>query len=246
MKPHISVVIPAFNEEDYLPTTLEAINKQDFKGQKEIIVVDNNSTDKTTSIAESYNARVISEKQQGIIFAKQAGCKSSQGNIIAVLDADNIPPHHWLSTISDILKDSKLAAVTGPYIIHNAPWWATLHTKLGVFFINFIQSITGNSPHVWGGNVAFKRKVFEKIGGYDTRFTCAGDEIQIRRDLQKLGRVRHETKLAITTSTRRFKKGFFYFYFQFLLKDYLINYLLTAYFNKKLSHPQNIREEYKE
>ena len=62
--PAISVVIPAFNEEKYLPACLEALKKQTFKNY-ELIVVDNNSTDKTAQIAKKFGARVVKEKKQG-------------------------------------------------------------------------------------------------------------------------------------------------------------------------------------
>jgi glycosyltransferase involved in cell wall biosynthesis len=244
MKPLISVVVPAFNEEKYLPKCLEALERQDFRGTREVIVVNNNSRDNTESIARSFKTKVVREKQQGLIFSKQAGCKHAKGKYIVVLDADNIPAPHWLKTIIEILRRSKVAAVTGPYLIPKAPWWARLHTSLGIYLIQSVQFITKSSPHIWGGNVAFRREHFEKFGGYDTRFTFAADEVKLRKDLKKFGRIHHSLKLAVTTSTRRFKQGFFYFYFNFILKEYILNYLMTAYLNKKLPHPKNIREEY--
>lgn len=244
MKPLISIVIPAYNEQNYLPKSLKAVFNQDFKGKTEIIVVNNNSTDNTGKIAKSFRTKIIHEKKQGLIFAKQAGCQAAKGKIIAVLDADNIPNSSWLSTISNLLSNKKISAVTGPYLIPQpAPWWARAHAALGAYLINTIQAITNSSPHIWGGNVAFRNKHFKAFGGYDTRFTFAADEVKLRKDLKKLGRIHHSNKLAVTSSTRRFKKGALYFYFVFLLKEYVLNYYLTLIFNKPLKHPQNLREE---
>lgn len=243
--PDISVVIPAFNEEDYLPQALEAVKKQQFSGTYEVIVVNNNSTDKSEQIAKTYGATIVQEKNQGLIFAKQAGCKAARGNIIAVLDADNRPNSHWLATISKLLANTHIAGVTGPYIIpHQAPWWARAHTIFFMRLIYLYQSIFGTSPHVWGGNIAFRKKDFFSFGGYDTRFTFAADEVKLRKQLSKLGPIIQVADLALVSSTRRYKKGLWYFYIEFLLKGYLLNYFLTAFFKKPLPHPAEIRQEF--
>jgi len=244
MKPAISVVIPAYNEEKYLPNCLKALKKQTFREYFEIIVVNNNSTDNTEAIAKSFRVKLIRESRQGLIFSKQAGCQKAQSEIIAVLYADNIPPPDWLRTTNSRLKNPKLAAVTGPYLMPaNAPWWAKLHGKIGIFLIESFQLLFKNSPHIWGGNIAFRKSQFMQFGGYDTRFSFAADEVKRRKNLSKFGRVRHDLQLAVKTSSRRFKKGAFYFYFTFLIRDYLLNYLFTLLFNRPFKHPKNIREE---
>lgn len=91
--------------------------------------------------------------------------------------------------------------------------------------------------------MAFRRHDFESFGGYDTSFSFAADEVKLRRDLAKSGRIVHDMQLAVRTSTRRFRKGIRYFYIDFLLKGYLMNYLSTALFNKPLAHPENVRQE---
>jgi glycosyltransferase involved in cell wall biosynthesis len=244
-KPLISVVVPAYNEEKYLPKTLEALKNQDFDKPYEIIVVNNNSTDRTEEISRSYGAKVIREQQQGLIFAKQTGCKYAKGKIIAVLDADNIPPPDWLQTINIHLTNNGSAAVTGPYQIPtNAPWWGKAHNNLGICLVEIVNRFTKNAVHIWGGNVAFKKKAFEKIGGYDTNYTFTADEEKLRKDFLKLDYIIHyDKKLAVTTSTRRFIHGPRYFFIEFLIKGYVLNYILTTFFNKPLSPPENIREE---
>ena len=115
-KTTISVVIPVFNEEKYLPQCLASLKKQTYQ-PLEIIVVDNNSTDKTGQIAKSFGARVIFEPNQGITWARQAGFKKAKGEIIARLDADSFAPPSWLNSIVEIFKKHpKIAAATGvPY-----------------------------------------------------------------------------------------------------------------------------------
>src|SRR3990172_6189513 len=127
--PVISVVVPAYNEEDYLPKSLQALKNQEFHKAFEVIVVDNNSTDNTHAIASSFNTRIIKEKNQGLIFAKQAGCKHARAGIIAVLDADNIPSPDWLERIDRHFNDEHLAAVTGPYRLPRLPLCGRAYTS---------------------------------------------------------------------------------------------------------------------
>lgn len=243
-KPTISIVVPAFNEENYLPRCLQTLKNQDYEKEVEIIVVNNNSTDKTEEIAKSFKTRVVREAKQGLIFAKQAGCDHARGKIIAVLDADNLVPRWWLKTIDGVLSENGIAATTGPYLIpKRAPWWARLYATAGTHLIEIVQLLTHTSPHIWGGNVAFRKKDFESIGGYDTSFSFAADELKLRISLQKLGRILHTRSMAVTTSTRRFRKGAYDFFVVFLLKGYILNYISTALFKKPLTHPENLREE---
>lgn len=242
-RPSISVVIPAFNEEEYLPKSLGAIKAQEFDKPYEVIVVDNNSTDNSKKIARSFAARVVTEKKQGLIFAKDAGCDSARAPLVVVLDADNVTPPDWLKTIEEVLSDASVAAITGPYLLPGAPWWARIHTTAGIYFIRLVQWLTGSSPHIWGGNTAFRKADFVKIGGYDTRFSFAADEVKLRKELRKYGRIRQDMRMAVVSSTRRFKKGFFYFYVTFLLKGYILNYLFTSLFKRTFAHPENVREE---
>src|SRR5512143_1531574 len=94
----ISVVIPAYNEEKYLPRTLESLKKLDRKPD-EIVVVDGGSTDKTASIAREHGATVITVAHRGIGFARDKGLMKATGDIVAYTDADTVVPHDWLTKI---------------------------------------------------------------------------------------------------------------------------------------------------
>ena len=88
------VIIPAFNEADYLPSTLEAIQRasEHLRGRAdvdvEVIVVDNNSTDETAAIAEAMGATVVGEPVQGIGRARNRGASVAEGDVLVFVDAD--------------------------------------------------------------------------------------------------------------------------------------------------------------
>ncbi|TLM97491.1 glycosyltransferase family 2 protein, partial [bacterium] len=114
--PFVSVVIPAYNEEDYLLGCLESIKKQDYTGEYEVIVVDNASTDNTAKIALDWGAKVVYESKRSPASARQKGAEVAKGELIAFIDADTQAPTHWLSTfVSRFVREPEMVAISGPY-----------------------------------------------------------------------------------------------------------------------------------
>ena len=90
--PRFSVVIPAYNEADYLPAALRSLRAQDFPGAVEVIVVDNGSTDGTADLARRLGARVVEEHAPGVCAARQRGTLAARGEIVVSTDADTVHP----------------------------------------------------------------------------------------------------------------------------------------------------------
>ncbi len=103
----ISVVIPAHNEEAYLPACLESLARQDFAFPYEVIVVNNGSTDKTAEVARRLGAIVVDEPHFGITWARQRGLEHSKGEIIACVDADTYVASDWLRQIHEAFSKDK-------------------------------------------------------------------------------------------------------------------------------------------
>ena len=100
----VSIVIPAYNEEQNIAWTLESIKLQDYQGKTELIVVDNNSTDRTGEIAKDFGAQVLLEKNKGTRFAYQKGMSEAKGEVILVTNADSIVPKNWVSSIIAVFQ----------------------------------------------------------------------------------------------------------------------------------------------
>ena len=95
----ISLIIPAYNEEKYINRCISSAEKHS-SDLFEIIVVDNNSTDKTKEIAESFsNVRVIHEKEKGVTRARQRGFLESGGDILAFIDSDTYLNDEWFEIL---------------------------------------------------------------------------------------------------------------------------------------------------
>ena len=96
MKPIISIIIPAYNEEKFIEQTLISLKKQNCGIPYEIIVCDNNSKDKTPEIAQKYADKVVSETKQGGGYARNKGASIAQGKYLVFTDADTVFPENYL------------------------------------------------------------------------------------------------------------------------------------------------------
>lgn len=104
-----SLIIPCYNEEP----GLREILGNDFSLIDEVVVVDNNSTDKTTEVAKNFGARVVPEKKQGYGWAYRAGLAAAQGEIIIALDGDNSYSMKEALRLAEKLSQNKLDFISG-------------------------------------------------------------------------------------------------------------------------------------
>lgn len=113
MSKHVSIVIPAYNEEKQLPNLFAALKKQTYQNF-EVVVVNNNSTDKTEEIAISFADKVIFEEKQGFSPARNRGFREASGKIIVKIDADTIPETYCLDKIVNVFKSGNdISAASG-------------------------------------------------------------------------------------------------------------------------------------
>lgn len=216
----VSVVIPAYNEEEALPYTLRAILAQDHP-DFEIIVVDNASTDKTAEVAKRFENRggsagkpslkVVFEPRKGLLWAREAGRRAAVGEIIANIDADCLPEPDWISKGVSHFTDENIAAVSGPYDYHDAtPMFrrSSLATQRYVYkpVSKLLQSpfVRGGAILI-GGNNFIRGHVLQKTDGYNTALVFYGEDTDTAKRVSIHGKVLFDNKLTMKTSARRFK-----------------------------------------
>lgn len=212
----ISVIIPAWNEEEYIGTAIDALFAQDFpRDDFEIIVVDNGSADQTGAIARAKGIeKVVLESSRGTNAARQRGLREATGEIVAFLDADCVPPNDWLEKIYTTLhkKNSRCAAIAGAYVFSVDPIdrlflaqeayrWIVMPTMASIF-----GRILRRGGVLIGGNFASFRENFQRINGIDTSYTFFGDDASIAKKFGEIGYVEFDPTLYVLTSDRRFQR----------------------------------------
>ena len=205
----LTIIIPAFNEEAYLPSTLDSIKtaaahlRSDSVAESDLIVVDNNSEDGTAAVAQSKGTTVVHEPVQGIARARNAGAVHADGDVLVFVDADVILPSTLLAEIHTAMSDP--ACVGGAVDVEYRPKRRFIRAYLGAW--RLFSRLTGMAQ----GATQFCRKtVFDEIGGYDEQ-VWIGEDVDFFWALEKLAsRTGRSTRFIesprVQASSRRFDK----------------------------------------
>ena len=179
----ISVVIPCYNEEDGVRSVIESMPPY----VDEIVVVDNNSTDRTGDIARSLGAVVVFQPRKGYGAAYQAGLPAATGDVIATLDGDGTYPADEISLLVDALEDRKLDFISGARFPLRDESAMNFSNKIGNLVLTLTTMLLWFRPlrDSQSGMWVFRRSVLPKL-----RLTSDGmplsEEIKIEA-IEKLG-----------------------------------------------------------
>jgi len=244
----LSFVVPAYNEENYLPACLEAILAQtrDREDRFEIVVVNNASTDRTREIALRYpGVKVVDEPRKGLTFARQAGFLSTSGALIANVDADSRLTPGWVDhVLAAFADDSELVALSGPFIYYDLTPMQQIGVR-GFYLIAWItyainRYILRVGSMVQGGNFVVDRAALERIGGFNLAISFYGEDTDIARRMSAVGDVLFTHELKMFSSARRLKKEGLCV----MAARYTVNYLWTTFFKRPFSSDHiDIREQ---
>jgi GT2 family glycosyltransferase len=176
--PLVTVIVCTYNGAATLEECLAGVFALEYP-QFQVIVVDDGSTDNSAEIARRMGASVISTPNCGLSAARNTGLYAAYGAIVAYLDDDASPDPDWLTYLVHAFATTDHAAVGGPNIppedetgvascVANAPGGP----------VQVLLSDT-EAEHIPGCNMAFRRQALIGIGGFDTRFHTAGDDVDI-------------------------------------------------------------------
>ena len=204
----ISLIIPAFNEVNYIEKTLASVFKAKFRyqGRLEVIVVDNNSTDATGDIARRHGATVVFEPINQIARARNTGATMASGDYLIFVDADTTSHGDILEKVNKLLSGGSVIG-GGAWVEPDSGWFSRLMFR---FMVNYPLALI----NVTVGPFLFcERIAFEKVGGFDESLYAA-EEFSLAGRLKKEGRkshkqwkiIRYHTGHIITTSSRKFSK----------------------------------------
>ena len=179
----ISVVITTKNEEEVIGNLLKSVEDQSYKNF-EIILVDNNSTDRTTQIARTFDARVFDKGPERSI-QRNFGVEKAKGEYILILDADMVLTKDVLKDCAQkVGKDETLGGLVIPEVSFGEGFWS----KFKIFEREFyLGDETIEAPRF------FKKAIFKKFGGYDEKITGPEDwdlPLRMKKLGVKIGRIK--------------------------------------------------------
>ena len=200
----ISVVVPAFNEEKLLAGSLAAIRRamaafEAAGWAAELIVCDNNSTDRTAAIAAAAGALVVFEPVNQIARARNSGARRATGDWLVFVDADSYPPVELFRDVVEQIQGGRCAAggatvaleQGGPHDAGGAPPNAALRAIVGWW--NLVSR-----TFTWGaGSFIFcETALFRAVGGFNESFYAA-EEIDLFRRLKRATRRTNRTVVIL-------------------------------------------------
>lgn len=200
-----SIIIPAYNEADFLGGTLQSVKDAQscfpqYSG--EIIVVDNNSTDQTAQIARDFGCTVVFEPINQISRARNAGAKAAAGKYLIFLDADTLLSKQLLGKTLEYLDTGKI--VGGGTIVDDSQVEFP-REKLLIHFWNFISRFRNLAAGLY---LFCLRQAWQDIGGFDKTVYIA-EELIFSKHLKKWAKKKNMKfrilGIPIQTSWRKYQ-----------------------------------------
>jgi glycosyltransferase involved in cell wall biosynthesis len=205
--PRCSLVIPAYNEERYLPALLDSVDAARAAYGRgaaavEVLVADNASIDRTAELAAGRGCRVVREERRCIAAARNAGARAARGRVLAFVDADSrIHPGTFEAIERALAGGRVVAGATGVTLDR----WSAGRRVTYALMLAVVWSTGMDS-----GVVFCRREDFAAVGGYDER-RRVGEDVALLLALRRLGRARGQ-RLArprgvkTVTSARKFEQ----------------------------------------
>jgi len=177
-----SIIIPAYNQADYLRRCLEAVAAQTINPASfEIIIVDNNSTDHTQTVGLEFGGmnpglrfRYVQENQQGASHARNRGIQEASAEIICFLDQDSMPTSGWLNALLCAFDDPQVGCAGGPALPdfqqkQIPPWLqGDLQGMVSSYALPFTQptQVTRWDQYTRTCSMAVRKKLFDELGTF--------------------------------------------------------------------------------
>ena len=203
MEPQFSIVIPAYNEEQYLEATLKAVHKaiSECPYEGEVIVVDNNSDDKTAQIAKEQGTKVVFEPINQISKARNAGGRAAMGKWLVFVDADTLIDGDLLSRALANLASGECCGGGAITVFDEELEWPVYH------FVNGWNWLAVNRGLAAGSFVYCLKEGFDAVEGFSEQ-VYASEEVWFSRALRHWGepqglKFKVITEAKVLTSNRK-------------------------------------------
>lgn len=189
----ISVIICTYNRERYIFNVLKSIADGDLPHSEfEILLVDNNCTDNTRAECERFaiafpdiRLTYLVESNQGLSYARNRGILNANGDILVYVDDDAIVNPQYLSTYAEFFaRNANAVAAGGPILPKydgcSEPPWMSHYTRqliTGKLFLGNTERAFPPNAFPGGGNAAYRKKVFDKVGLFNVDLGRKGESL---------------------------------------------------------------------
>jgi glycosyltransferase involved in cell wall biosynthesis len=188
--PFVSVVLCTYNRVEILKGALRTLCHQPGSGHHhELIIVDNNSSDKTKECSLGYSekfdhVRYVFEQQQGLSHARNRGLEEARGEYIAFIDDDCEVPEDYIVRLIDVLRKVKPAVLGGPaYPFYKSPKPGWYRDKYAQYQLDENARALDKKEYAYGFNMVFRCACLEAVGGFDPELGMTGDDIGYGEDI---------------------------------------------------------------
>lgn len=191
MPPNFSIIIPTKNEEQNIGNCLDSIFSVSWdKGDFEIILIDNGSTDRTIEIVRAFDVTYFVRPNDTLGGLRNFGAWKSNGKILAFLDADCTVHSSWLREASRYLADKEVACFGSPPIVPPGSTWVQR-----TWFQVRQKRNPGETEWLESMNMFVRRDAFISVGGFDEELiTCEDYDISLR--LKRVGKLMVEPRIV--------------------------------------------------
>lgn len=186
MSTDVSFYIPAYNAEKTIEKAINSILNQTAE-VKEIIIIDDNSSDSTSEIVSKYNEiKLIKNKtNRGLGYNRNLAIKNCKNDLVASIDADVELDKYWLSTLINNLKQTDIVMCGGKMeekfiSVSTNAWRAKYYSQ------NWGDNDILNPQFLFGCNTVLVKKYWEKVSGYDEDFKTNGEDINFSNKLRNI------------------------------------------------------------
>lgn len=175
-KPHFSIIIPALNEERYLPHLLDDLSKQTFQ-DFEVIVVDGNSTDQTVAKAKTFKSKlpslqILASPRRHVCTQRNLGAKPAHANWLIFMDADNRLPYYFLQGIKYRLESVPCdIAYTWIFPEKEVAQYKIISSAINLYYDT--EMTFSDSPSGLESMIIVKKDIFTKAGGFNPNINLA-------------------------------------------------------------------------
>ncbi len=200
--PVISIVIPAFNEESAILSCILSLINQETQLDYEIIVVNNNSTDKTADLLKRLDISSFNQNLPGPGPSRQLGQEKSRGKIIFTADADCLYSPKWVEVMHKYFKDNSVNLIYGKHYFigtKKVPRWQLAFYEIFRDIVTEARNLKRPFLNAHTLNMAYRKELGLKIG-FDMR-NIRGSDGRFAFDFMKFGKIKYIRNSSVGTWT---------------------------------------------